>query len=310
MTTTDPPMEITQSEAAAPPSTAVVPVVHAPLSIPAAMPEYLKARVAADRPGRGISEDAEDAIHPLAIILQSGSPLCNARSPDYLKGAEAGKFYFRSLPNPIRDGEQGIIVIPWACEQVWREWKPNRGGFVKTHLLRPGDAFLDPRDEFRTIRPNGNEIVRTKQVFILFEGLPFELPLVRTGIGVFQELSQHFRFQMDAERRPLPCYTRRYRFRTISRQNNQGNWFGLAFDDLGWVEAEEYDKGRQLAEALESLLKQQRELLRSNAAPATILSPAKPTGKSQPPSPPPPESREGTDGGQAPSRFYNDEIGF
>jgi hypothetical protein len=256
-------------------------VLGQPLSAPVRpeLPEYLKARVAADKPGRGVSDKPEDATYPYLLVLQNNSRVCQVRSPDYVQGAEPGKFYLRSLPNPVHDGEKGIVVVIWTCEEGYKEWKKGqtfaRGGFVGSHLVRPADARLDPDDEYRTIRANGNELVRTKQVFLLFEGLPYELPLKGTGLGLFRDLTTHFKFYTDDKGRTLPCYTRRYRLRTKPMSNAQGNWFGIVFDDLGWVDGATYDTSRRLAEALEDTLRQQRELIKAQPVKTIEAKPVK-----------------------------------
>jgi hypothetical protein len=177
------------------------------------LPEYLRPRVAADQPGRGVSEDTEDAIYPLITIFQPTSKGVNARSPDYIAGAALGKFFLRSLPNPVRDGEKGIDAIVWFCDSVFKEWLPNRTKVVGVHLQRPEDACLDP-DTGRTRRRNGNELVKTRQIFLLHEGLPFELPLNGTSNDFFRELTAHFRSYTDEQGRCMPCYVRRYKFVT------------------------------------------------------------------------------------------------
>jgi hypothetical protein len=229
-----------------------------------ALPDYLKPRVAADQPGRGVSEDTDDTLYPLITIFQSTSKGVNARSPDYIPGAAPGKFYRRSSTCPVRDGEQpaqGIEAIVWFCDSVFKEWSPGRARVVGVHLQRPEDACIDPNTGNTVRRSNGNELIKTKQILLLHEGKPFELPLSSTGTDFFRDLTAHFRSYTDEQGRGLPSYVRRYRFFTSSTSNAKGSWFILKFTDLGWVTGDEYDRARQLSEELEKSLKQRRKAL-------------------------------------------------
>jgi hypothetical protein len=218
------------------------------------VPEHLKSRAAADKPGRGYSEEPDDAIYPLALVLQANSPVCNKRSPSYVANAEAGRFYFRTLPNPIRDGEKGIIVIPWHTDEVWREWKPNRGGFVCTRFVAPTAAEVDRAiNRSKVMLVNGNECILTKQVFFLFEGKPFEMPLTSTKNEALRELKMMFRNSVDnTTNEILSIYAHHYLLQTIPESNDKGDWFGVRFKKADWVSTDEYDLAQKLAETMEA----------------------------------------------------------
>ena len=58
------------------------------------LPAELLDQTAADA-GRGVSTKAEDQLIPILYVLQTNSPACDSRGPDYIDGAEPGHFLLR-----------------------------------------------------------------------------------------------------------------------------------------------------------------------------------------------------------------------
>jgi hypothetical protein len=108
---------------------------------------------------------------------------------------------------------------------------------------------------------NGNMLIRTQQLYLLYKNRAFELPLKSSGNDFFRDLLLHFRSYTDEQGREMPSYVRRYLFSTAPVRNSKGSWFGLTFADLGWVTGAEYDRARQLSETLDANLKQRRKAL-------------------------------------------------
>src|SRR6516165_1233067 len=94
------------------------PKSQVPMTTGAPLPAELADLAVVDA-GRGVSTKAEDAITPLITILQNNSPQCDKRGPEYVDGAEPGRFWLRNAVDPIRDE---IIAIPCAMARVWMEW--------------------------------------------------------------------------------------------------------------------------------------------------------------------------------------------
>jgi hypothetical protein len=223
-------------------------------------PAHLKDRIAADKAGRGISDDPTDSVYPLLTVLQSNSPVCNLRSPDHVQGAEAGHFFARTLPSPVINGVKGFEAIPVLTNSAWREWKPNRGGFVCTHFVKPtGLRAEDNGSGLQVVLPNGNVLITTKQVFLLLNGLPFELPCTSTAISRFyNKLVSHFKYLTDDGGNRYACYAHRYRFRTTELSNREGTWFGITFEDLGWVSETEYDMAQKASITISEWIESQK----------------------------------------------------
>lgn len=62
-------------------------------------------------------------------VLQDLSPQCKSSKPEYISGAKGGMF-LNTLTNELLTGPLQVVVLNVEKKHV--EWKPNRGGFVKT----------------------------------------------------------------------------------------------------------------------------------------------------------------------------------
>jgi hypothetical protein len=224
------------------------------------LPEHLKDRVAADRLRCGVNETDGDAGYPLIAIVQPMS--FNNPRPSHIAGALPGDFLLRSLPYPRRDGKQGIKVIVWYYDEVYKEWTPNQSRVLMVHLQLPADHSTDPKTS--VLWRNGNMLIQTWRLFLLCENQPFEMSLKGAENAFFRNLTRHFGSYADEHERRrggLPSYARCYQFSTGLTYRAKGAWFELSFTDLGWVTGEEYDRARQLSEELDERLKQCRKAL-------------------------------------------------
>jgi hypothetical protein len=209
--------------------------------------------------GKGISFKSEDNEFPLVYVLQTGSPVCNKRSLEYLSGAEAGHFWFRNALDPIRSGIEGIDVIPCWMEHKHLEFRPNRGGYVTEHDHEPADAVWktvhddDGRSREVLVRANGNVIEHARQFFLLVDGVPYVLSCKSTQHKFARRWNSYFKQLRHPETGDaLPSYIHRYRLTTAPDKNEKGDWFGLRFADLGPVTVPEYMAGKQLNQIVES----------------------------------------------------------
>jgi hypothetical protein len=237
---------------------------NVPASTRPSVPDYLKERVASDKPGRGISRDNTTTFrYPLAKILQTNSPECNSRSPDYVAGAKPGHFLLGGTTPQVRDGVAGIEVVIAYSDVVHIEWKANREGFAALHFARPDDVHgIDNGRRTQYFRDNGNEVVRTGRIFFLLENAIYELDLKSTGLTVFGNLNGRFDSYRDEKDQPVPCYARRYRLRTMTTRNALGEWFTLVFDDLDWVGEAAYDAAQTVSIELEEDTQRRRRNLK------------------------------------------------
>jgi hypothetical protein len=232
----------------------------APLAGDQSLPAELVSQTEADA-GKGVSQDWGDRIIPLLGVLQTNSPACDKRGPEYLEGAEPGHIWLRGARVPIRDGLAGIVAIPCGMLHSFIEWAPARGGFVARHDHQPRDAvasFSTTEGGYQRrslVRPNGNEIEHNREFFVLVEGAYYLLPLKSTGHKFAREWQTMFhQFRHPKTGKVMPSFARKYRLTTKPRANAMGRWFGFQFADEGFVSVDEY----QAAQALNNIVEQGR----------------------------------------------------
>jgi hypothetical protein len=214
------------------------------------------AKMKADQ-GKGLSKDQADNLVPLIYVLQAQSPQVLKKNSKYIEGAEAGDIWLRNAADPIIKGEEGMVFQPCYFSKDWVEWilRDDGGGYVGRHDTLPDDHKIvdDPKDKNKKhfMSPKGNEYVETRYHvgFVLREGKspqPFVLPLSSTGHNFSKSLMFFMNSQTTDDGDPVPSFARKYRFYIEPKSNNKGDWFGWAFEDLGWVDEEQYAMGEGL----------------------------------------------------------------
>lgn len=210
--------------------------------------------------GMGVSFKQEDQLLPLIYVLQSNSPAVEKRSEAYIEGAEPGHFWLRNSLKPIRDGVAGITAIPCEMQRTWIEWLPNRQGFVARHNESPADMETkmvrgdDGRERAQLVRRgNGNIIQDTREFYIIVDGFPYVLPCSgtkHTFARSWQSMFHQFRHPQTGG--VMPAFSRKYKLTTVPASNASGKWFGLKFEDLGFVTMEEYNAGKAFFKAVKA----------------------------------------------------------
>ena len=206
--------------------------------------------------GKGVSQSADDNIVPLIYVLQALSPQVSKRNPEYVEGAEPGDLLKKnSIHSPLVKGEEGTIFQPCYFEKLWLEWRPNRGGFAGMHQQRPSDAveveeIVEGKPRRMWKRSNGNQVVETRQHIGYADGEPYVIPLASSGHTVsrtwMQMMNQMF---IPGTSKIAPSFAKKYKLTTVEKSNEKGTWFVLKVEDAGWVNKEEYVRGKGLHEA-------------------------------------------------------------
>lgn len=189
--------------------------------------------------GRGYEEASRDAFAiPFLRILQDLSPQVKSKMSGYIKGAEPGMV----LHTISKELFESVRVIPCYYSQAFIEWVPRErkgsgAGFVASH---PADTPLAHRtvrdDRGRAMLPNGNQLVDTRQHFVL---------LVRDDGSCDQALIAFSGSQIKASknwmtrtRAPLvhadgsirvaqpPLWARSYELGVVEQANEKGSWYG------------------------------------------------------------------------------------
>jgi hypothetical protein len=202
--------------------------------------------------GAGVSFKQEDQLLPLIYVLQSNSPVVEKRSEAYVEGAEAGHFWLRNSLIPIKDGVLGIDAIPCEMVRTWIEWLPNRQGFVARHDAAPADMIEKlvrdetGREKMILVRSgNGNIIQDTREFYLMVDGQPYDLPCTGTKHTFARQWQTMFhQFHHPKTHGVMPAFSRKYRLTTVPMSNAIGKWFGLRFQDMGFVTKPEYDAAK------------------------------------------------------------------
>jgi hypothetical protein len=223
------------------------------------VPDDLLGATEADA-GMGVSFKQEDQLLPLIYVLQTNSPVVEKRSDAYIPGAEPGHFWMRNSATPIQDGVAGIDVIPCEMVRTWIEWLPSRQGFVARHDTPPEDMVErtirddNGREKVILIRDgNGNTIQDTREFFLIYNGQPFDLPCTGTKHTFARQWQTMFhQFRHPKTNQVMPAFSRKYRLTTVPMSNAIGKWFGLRFQDLGFVTKQEYDQAKAFYLAVKS----------------------------------------------------------
>ena len=208
--------------------------------------------------GMGVSFKQEDQLLPLIYILQTNSPVVEKRGDVYIDGAEPGHFWLRNSLIPIRDGVEGIEAIPCEMIHTWIEWLPNRQGFVARHDEPPKDMAErtvrddNGREKQILVRAgNGNVIQDTREFYIIVDGQPFVLPCTGTKHTFARQWQTMFhQFRHPKTNQIMPSFSRKYKLTTVPASNAIGKWFGVKFEDLGWVAKSEYDAAKAFHSAV------------------------------------------------------------
>lgn len=222
----------------------------------AQLPAELLAEMEQDA-GRGFSQNREDSVTPLIVVLQDLSPQVKPRDPAYIEGATAGDFYISATGRVIK-GSDGIVVIPSGFRHEYVEWRPRDagGGIAGRHAI--GDLPEDAREEedrngkLTLRRQNGNDLIETRYHYVVFEGQAYVIPFKSTG----HQASKRWTFLMSSKRlpsgKPAPAWSHRYKLTTQLQKNVQGEWYGIQTQDSGNPTRDEYILARALANAVDS----------------------------------------------------------
>jgi hypothetical protein len=217
------------------------------------LPSNRAERLAADA-GKGVSQDRDDKIIPMIRVLQAQSPQCLKAKPEYIKGAEAGDFYFKNMPQELVKGDAGFEFIPCAFLKCWLEFDGPRDespNFVRRHEDAKGrpagvEGLELAEDGYDFEDKDGHRFTYSREHYGFADGRPFVFPFGGSGHTTSREWQTLMdQFQLS-DGRPEPSFNRKYQVTTVPRSNASGDWYGVRIVHLGEVTDEEYDRGRAL----------------------------------------------------------------
>jgi hypothetical protein len=206
--------------------------------------------------GLGVPQD--DSFN-LVKLLQANNPELSRDEPKYVRGAEAGDFLFRGRERPIVKGDVGFIMQPYAVQEAWLEWLPERAGLVTKHARIPPEARGEPM-------PNGNLIEHTRYLICALADDVGRVDARDVWAMAFRStaltaLSREFirplklqRIIVEGVSRRGPIFGFKWRVTSKRTRNQEGSWFTYVFEIVGkypdGVSEEEFQIGYEMSQAL------------------------------------------------------------
>jgi hypothetical protein len=183
----------------------------------------------ASRAGQGMERvGMSDIIMPRVSILQTLSPQLKRNKPEFIEGAEEGKF----VNAATREISDELQVLPCHYIRHHIEWKPNRGGFVADHG-EAGEQLLKAckrNDDNYDVLPNGNLLVPTPTWYCidLRTGQQIVIPMPRTQQKPSRQwmslaTSEKIQHPDHGEFTP-PLFFRGYTLGSMRREEGENDW--------------------------------------------------------------------------------------
>jgi hypothetical protein len=205
----------------------------------------------------GASPSAADILFPWRTVLQSNSPQCERRSPDYVEGAAAGHFYERTRLDPVIDGATGFDGFVTGSKHGYLEWPAGERTrtLLGRHDTKPADATEqliqhEGRQKRVLTRPGGSIIEEVRELFLSLPGGDFcGLSFHGAGHTDCRELlTLLMQIRHPRTNLPLPSFATKIHFFTGIRKNALGSWYRVRFQPVGFATFDEYQEAKKLAE--------------------------------------------------------------
>lgn len=235
----------------------VVPAKRASTAV--ALPDDLNAQLMADA-GSGFEEATRDSYAiPFLMILQDLSPQTKKSKAEYIEGAKPGRM-LQTVTQKIYDE---LRIIPCYFTQVFVEWVPRvkGGGFVAAHAANTPLAKQGTREGSIVKLPNGNDLIDTRQHFVLIEHDDGStegvlMPMKSTQLKVSRRWMAQMRaavIEVGGRIVEPPMFAWSYKLTTVEESNDQGTWYSWVISDRERVATVEvYNKAR----AFNAMMKQ------------------------------------------------------
>jgi len=219
--------------------------------------------------GQGFEDSDKDAYAiPFLRLLQGLSPQVNEDDPDvYIQGAKPGMF-FNTITGALFG--KSINVIPVHYMRDFVEWKPNRGGFVKSHGPDPSilDRITEIDEKNNSILDNGNIIQDSRNHYILIEGHLDKGPII---FGLSSSGIKHSRkwmtfmnaLKLPGSDKTAPMFAGVWNLASVLNKNDDGTWYQIGDKTKTAVEFQRWVTQEELEAAVAA-----RKLITSGAAKA------------------------------------------
>ncbi len=183
---------------------------------------------------RGLEEAAaSDFITPMLKVIKKH----DSKEVDEVEGCQPGYLLLTSTKE-MWTGDEGPNVVPCYYRVRYVEWRPRNagGGIVADYPPTHQIVGTAQRQGNKDILPNGNELVHTRQFFVLVETEQgFQPALINfTGGGhkiARAWLTAQTSVKLNGSRGAFtpPTYAMMYRAGSQQFANDNGKWFDFAF---------------------------------------------------------------------------------
>jgi hypothetical protein len=199
----------------------------------------------------GMGLRPEDRGIPNLSIVQPNSHCLDKDSDRYIAGCEPSNIVIWPSPDPLHDGEKGIEIVPVIIVDTFVESAESGQGFVARYTEKPADAVrqidqVNGKSRVILTRPGGTFLRETKELYCLFQGMPLVVWHWSTRLTALREMTALASQHRHPNGGTLPLFARRYLLRTVSRKNTMGRWWGIKYQDAGFVTKAEYDDAKAL----------------------------------------------------------------
>lgn len=196
---------------------------------------------------------ARDVVIPRLTILQSMSPQLKKNKPEFIKEAKAGQFCNTAtgiiLPDPLN-------LIPCFYAMVYLEWAPRDSGKGLVRNYGTDASILDKTerdDKNKNVLSNGNYIAETATWFVLAQDedgdwsqcfLPLSSTQLKNSKRWMTKLRNEKIARPDGSKFNPAIYYRAWQASITEESNNEGDWFGWAFEPADPIN--EIDSSKEL----------------------------------------------------------------
>jgi len=200
-----------------------------------------------------------DVAIPRLLLLQSMSPQVKRTEAAYVEGAQEGMF-INTLTNELLGESATIIDCHYLAVEA--EWIPRAkgGGFRGAHAVGSPitiSAKEDPERRGRMVLPNGNDLVRTAQHFVLVQspvtGSWTQCLLALTGTQlkhgrrlnallsniILRDSAGNVLKGTGGNALTAPRFAVVIKLSTRTERNDQGSWFVISPEVARWVTRDE-----------------------------------------------------------------------
>jgi len=213
--------------------------------------------------GAGYEEADKDSFAiPFIAILQALSPQVDESDGAYIEGAKQGMF----LNTVTSEVFETLNIIPVHYNRTFTEWglREEGGGFKGEHPPEEGidlQATATRDEKSRDVLPNGNQIVDSRNHYVLIETSNGWQPVMVSFTSTQVKKSRKWMTSMnqikvdDGTGRMFnpPMFANLYHMSTVKEKNDSGSWFNFKLERVGFVDDEAaYQLAKEFREQVKS----------------------------------------------------------